>query len=331
LQICTRCVLPRNFPGISFDAAGLCSHCQRALPPDEQRRHRLALADALWRTVEERRGARPYDCIVAFSGGKDSSYTLLHLVRERGLRCLAVTIDNGFLSQQALRNCKTITEALATDFMLLAPAPSFLNRMYLESIRKNGVHAPAAVKRASNVCNSCINLVNNQVLRIAAQNQAPLIAGGYLGGQVPKDAVQMTIHLEKQASLREVSLAKYIEHFGPEAETYFRIPAGSHEVVLMNPMLVLEVPEEKIVEEISALGWKRPKDTGMNSSNCRLNDLGIALHYRQHGFNPYVLEIAEQVREGLMSREVGLAKAAAIPTFEEVADRAARLGLTIVD
>src|SRR6185369_177520 len=89
-------------------------------------------------------------------------------------------------------------------------------------------------------------------------------------------------------------------------------------VTVLNPMLALNVSEEVIIEELAPLGWTPTRDTGVNSSNCRLNDFGIAMHYNTHGFNPYVFEISEQVRHGLMTRDTALKKALSIPSLEEV-------------
>ena len=85
------------------------------------------------------------------------------------------------------------------------------------------------------------------------------------------------------------------------------------------------------MEEISALGWVKPEDTGLNSSNCLINDLGIAVHHKKHGFNPYVLEISEQVRYGLMDKEKAIKKANAIPDFSEVQEQAKQIGLNTDD
>ena len=88
---------------------------------------------------------------------------------------------------------------------------------------------------------------------------------------------------------------------------------------IVNPMLAFGVSEDQIIEEISTLGWRKTNDTGSNSTNCLLNDLGIAVHYKQHQYNPYVNEIAEQVRTGLMSREEAIHKVQDIPDFSRVA------------
>src|SRR5688500_9951370 len=186
-MLCSRCVLSDKFPGITFDAAGLCSLCQDEPPAVEATARRRALkskVEDLYRSV---RGKKDYDCLVAYSGGKDSSYTLWALSHTYGLRCLAITVDNGFVSEQALRNIDTLTTGLGVDHVYFKPAFGFMKTMDRESLEGGG-HVGAAVKRASAVCNSCIGLINNHMIKTALQMEIPIIAGGYLGGQVPKDA-----------------------------------------------------------------------------------------------------------------------------------------------
>jgi hypothetical protein len=346
MQICSRCVLPETFPGIDFDEAGVCSVCRQTPDVVALRGQRQRLKARMDEAIERVRGGRKYDCLVAFSGGKDSSYTLKLLVQQYGLSCLALTIDNGFLSDQALRNCRAVTRELSADFSLFTPAPDFMRGMYRASIDQPALHTPAAITRASAVCNSCISLINAQMLQTALAHEIPLIAGGYLSGQVPKDAAVLELDIAAHGKTRSASLRRYAEVFGPGAVKYFRVDpphraavggataggaAGGARVTLINPMLTVEMSEEAIIEEISQLGWRPSPDTGRNSSNCRLNDLGVLVHHRRHGFNPYVAEIAEQVRLGLMDRETALAKAAAIPAPADVSEQAAAIGIQIHD
>ena len=79
---CVRCVLPESFPGVVLDAAGVCSLCRRAPSAEQQRQRRVTLRKRLDRLVEEVRDRGPYDLLMAYSGGKDSSYTLAFLRRE---------------------------------------------------------------------------------------------------------------------------------------------------------------------------------------------------------------------------------------------------------
>jgi len=52
-----------------------------------------------------------YDCIVPFSGGKDSTYTLWAIVRKYGLKPLVVSFDHWFYRPKTLENrAKTFRE-----------------------------------------------------------------------------------------------------------------------------------------------------------------------------------------------------------------------------
>ena len=56
----------------------------------------------------------PYDCLHLLSGGKDSTYALLRLV-ELGFQPYALTLDNGFISDQAMENVRRTVEFLGVD------------------------------------------------------------------------------------------------------------------------------------------------------------------------------------------------------------------------
>jgi tRNA(Ile)-lysidine synthase TilS/MesJ len=333
-RLCVRCVLPETFPGVRFDAEGVCNHCLAAPPLAEAKARRGELREQVRASIAARRGEGAYDCVVAFSGGKDSTFTLRHLVRDHGVRCLAVLVDNGFVSEQARRNADLVTTALGVDFQVFKPASDFMKTLYVRSATQADVHTKAAIKRASSLCNSCINLINAHMLKTALQVGAPLIAGGYLGGQVPRDSAVLALDLRAQAAGREQAVTRYVEHFGPGARAYFdthaAIQAGRDaRVTILNPMLSLDVTEDEVVAAIGELGWKRVTDVGLNSSNCRLNDLGIALHHGQHGFHPYAFEMSELIRAGVMTRERALAKVGGVPALADVAPQAAQLGLDL--
>lgn len=330
VTLCSRCVMPSTFPGIVF-RDGLCSLCAQSSEIGNIQGRKLHLAGQIRAQIASLRGRSHYDCVVAFSGGKDSSYTLLMLVRELGLSCLAVTVDNGFVSAQAAANCKAVTAALGVDFVCYTPAFDFMKKLYGKSLTEAGIHTRAAAKRASSLCNSCIGLINSYMLQTAIRQGIPMIAGGYIGGQVPADAAVLSIDTGPQNHARQAALARSINLFGPAASRYFDIaaagPAGPQSVVIINPMLATDLTEAQIIEAISELGWVRTRDTGLNSSNCRLNDLGIVLHYRKHGFHPYVLELSEQVRSGLMARDEALRRVQHIPGLETLAPQMRKLEL----
>lgn len=89
---CRKHILPISYPKIFF-VDGVCSFCvdfenqsyQKMLKGKEELRKQLALGKS-----------NKYDCIVPLSGGKDSSFIKLYLVRELGLNLLSYFCELGF-------------------------------------------------------------------------------------------------------------------------------------------------------------------------------------------------------------------------------------------
>lgn len=92
IEYCTRCLTPNSRPRISFDAAGVCNACRYA----EHKPH--IDWDARQREFEElvapyRSQNGSWDCVVPWSGGKDSSTIAYRLKFELGLNPLLVTFS----------------------------------------------------------------------------------------------------------------------------------------------------------------------------------------------------------------------------------------------
>ena len=106
-------------PEITFDLQGYCCHCTEFLSKRAKHNYQGKASDETFdRLIEDVRRAgrgRKYDCIIGVSGGADSSY-LAYIVKERGLRPLAVHMDNGWNSDKAVENIKNITRKLGIDY-----------------------------------------------------------------------------------------------------------------------------------------------------------------------------------------------------------------------
>ncbi|MEO8703182.1 MAG: hypothetical protein ABI867_24260, partial [Kofleriaceae bacterium] len=88
LQRCTKCILPSTYPYIDFDKHGVCRYCRnwkKITPKGEQ-----ALLDMV--EPYRRKDGKP-DVIVAFSGGRDSSYGLHYVKKVLGMNPVAFTYD----------------------------------------------------------------------------------------------------------------------------------------------------------------------------------------------------------------------------------------------
>ena len=118
-QICTRCVMDSSDPGISFNDAGNCNHCTEFIDKRSKHNYQGKTSDtALHKLIQEIKKAgegKEYDCIVGLSGGVDSSY-VAYVCKNNGLRVLAVHVDNGWNSEEAVMNIKNIARKLNIDY-----------------------------------------------------------------------------------------------------------------------------------------------------------------------------------------------------------------------
>jgi tRNA(Ile)-lysidine synthase TilS/MesJ len=314
MQLCTHCILPDTFPGISFDEDGVCNHClreEKAIEKSSQKK--LSYQARLDDLIAGVRGKAPaYDVIMAYSGGKDSSYTL-KLLRERyGVRILAITLDNHFVSSMAWKNIATVTDALGVDHIRFRLPWPVVKAVFGCTAGEDIFPAPTLL-RASSICTACIGLVKSIVLKAALEMSIPFVAFGWSPGQAPiQSAIMQTnpglMHKSQKAFKKAFpdELARSVSAY-IIPETYFeeywdRFPHNLH------PLAFFDYDEEIIKTEIEGIGWQAPTDTDTNSTNCLLNAFANQRHLERHGFHPYVWEIANMVRQGVMGREEGIEK-----------------------
>ncbi|MBY0500557.1 MAG: N-acetyl sugar amidotransferase [Alphaproteobacteria bacterium] len=118
-QICSRCIMDTSDPQISFNDKGYCNHCviveevylnKTWFPLNGHSR----LTSILEQIRKDGR-KNTYDCIIGLSGGVDSSYLAYLVVKEFGLRPLAIHVDAGWNSEIAVHNIEKIVRKLNID------------------------------------------------------------------------------------------------------------------------------------------------------------------------------------------------------------------------
>ena len=116
LRRCSTCILPETFPFIEFDERGVCNLCRHYEASRYQGRAKLETALQPYR----KNNGDP-DCLVAFSGGRDSAYGLHYLVREMGMRPIAFTYDWGMVSDNGRRNQARVVGKLGVEHIIRSP------------------------------------------------------------------------------------------------------------------------------------------------------------------------------------------------------------------
>ena len=115
LRRCTRCLLTETMPFIRFDAAGVCNYCHHYRP-----RNRPRPKEELFDLVAPYRRAHGDECIVPFSGGRDSCYGLHLIVNELKMRPIAYTYDWGMVTDLGRRNISRMCAELGVENIIVA-------------------------------------------------------------------------------------------------------------------------------------------------------------------------------------------------------------------
>jgi hypothetical protein len=115
IKRCTKCVLPETMPYISFDSEGVCNYCRnyklRNVPrPKEE----------LFELVAPYRKKEGNDCIVPFSGGRDSCYSLHLIVNELKMKPITYTYDWGMVTDLGRRNISRMSAELGVENIIVA-------------------------------------------------------------------------------------------------------------------------------------------------------------------------------------------------------------------
>jgi tRNA(Ile)-lysidine synthase TilS/MesJ len=97
--------MPETQEGQELDDFGFCNVCRSS--EDKMRidwtARREKLSEILLKTKKDNKNNQ-YDCLIPISGGKDSVYQLHVLVKEFGMRPLAVTFSHNWYSSVGMYN-----------------------------------------------------------------------------------------------------------------------------------------------------------------------------------------------------------------------------------
>lgn len=129
LRRCSKCLLPETFPFIEYDEHAVCNYCQHYIIKNQPKpiEELMALVEPYRRSDD-----RP-DCIVPYSGGRDSTHTL-HIVKNvLKLNPIAFTYDWGMVTDLARRNIARVCGILGVENILVSADISWKR----ENIRKN--------------------------------------------------------------------------------------------------------------------------------------------------------------------------------------------------
>lgn len=168
MRECTRCLVTETADTVGFTADGTCTVCKQVESKFDGR------IDWVEREIEfarmcveaEERGGN-YDCIVPFSGGKDSTYQLWHICKRTNLKPLVVQYDHWGMRPGLLENNIRTFRKLGVDVISFKPSWRVVKELMLEALRRRG-----------DSCWQCHTGVYSYPMHVALQYRIPLIIWG---------------------------------------------------------------------------------------------------------------------------------------------------------
>lgn len=110
IKRCTKCILPENYPFLTFDKNGVCSICQKY---QKQKYHGKEELEKFLSKYRSKNGE--VDCVIGLSGGRDSSYGLHVLKEEFGMNPVGFSYDWLLTSRKARHNIAKMAGALGVE------------------------------------------------------------------------------------------------------------------------------------------------------------------------------------------------------------------------
>lgn len=343
LKRCARCILPETYPFVEFDADGVCRYCRTWQPirvAGEQ-----ALLDAV---APYRRSDGSPDVIVAFSGGRDSSYGLHYVKKVLGMNPVAFTYDWGMVTDLARRNQARVCAKLGVEHIVRS-ADITAKRRY---VRKN---VEAWLKRPEIGMVTLFMAGDKEFYSYARQLRQEtgidlvIFCTGNMIEDAPYKTGLMGIPQDDHGNvLTKMSLRNKLAMLGYHAKQYALNPRYVNESLLdtwnafwqtfvvkddfLYLYRYLEWREDVIVDTIRReYDWEVATDT---TTTWRIGD-GTAAFYNYiyqtiAGFTEDECMLANMVREGHVTRDEALRRAAeyAKPRWPSIREYAQLIGFS---
>jgi N-acetyl sugar amidotransferase len=122
---CVNCLLPSTKPDLHFDDKGICGACRYQKYYDkinwEERKnefHQIMDAEL------KKNPNNNYDCTIAVSGGKDSTYQA-YLIKEMGYKALLLNFEPSYPTELGKRNLERMRNTYGFDLIELKKSPTY--------------------------------------------------------------------------------------------------------------------------------------------------------------------------------------------------------------
>jgi glutamine---fructose-6-phosphate transaminase (isomerizing) len=318
LKRCTKCILPETMPFIYFSNDGVCNYCQHYQPRNVPRPKK-----ELFDLIEPYRRSEGSDCIVPFSGGRDSCFGLHLIVNELKMKAITYTYDWGMVTDLGRRNISRMCAQLGVENIIVADDIG-LKRRYIANNLNAWLRAPhlgmisiltagdkhffrhvETVKKQTGIS---LNLWGVNPLEVTH------FKAGFLG--VPPDFEEKQVYSNgalKQMRYQWLRLKAMVKSPGYFNRSLWDTLSGEYYRSFTEKSDYYHVfdywrwDEDLINSTLDEYDWERAPDT---STTWRIGDGTAAfynyIYYTVAGFTEHDTFRSNQIREGDITREEAL-------------------------
>lgn len=294
---------------------GVCQICEdsKKIFKIQDQKNRKLLDDYF----QNLRNEYKYDCIVLFTGGRDSSYSLLKLKELYDLNILALTWDNGFFSVQQKKQMENLVNYLDIDHLYINTDWNIVKEIYRNRLFHLG-----------RFCN-CVPLAFMFAAPIISKNIAPAIVFSTSISQTINVIIREMGENRSEDEYNSQLLKRGISNIGNIAAEMYEILCvdllvgeysdvaieeikkaflslkqlrNNTNINLITPSVFLPWNEKEIISSLRSAGWKdRKANESYLHSSCLAEGVKSYLSYMQKQINMDVLEIANLYRNNIIS------------------------------
>ncbi len=343
LRRCKKCLFTSTMPFIEFDENGVCDYCRN------HKKFEFKGEEELKKIVSKyRRNDGKPDCIVPFSGGRDSSYGLHYIKKVLNMNPIAYTYDWGVLTDLGRRNEARVCGKLGVEHLVISAdirkkrrnikknIEAWLKRPELGMIPlfmagdKAHLKFPEVLMKKNNIKISLDSATEGL--------EDDLIKIGFAGIRIPHRLNYDVLPLTEKMKVAGYYLSQYFLNPSYLNESLFDTALSTYYAFIYHPKNLhifrfIEWNEEKILSTIiNEYGWEKEKDT---VATWRIDDGTVPfynyIYLAVAGITENDIFRSIQIREGQIDRERAyeLVKEENRPRFESLEWYAKIIGFDI--
>ena len=318
LKRCNKCLLPATMPYISFDQDGVCNYCK-----NYKKRNIPKPKEELFSLVENYRRKEGPDCIVPFSGGRDSCYGLHLIVNELKMKPITYTYDWGMVTDLGRRNISRMCADMGVENIIVADDISKKRRNIAMNLRawlkspnlgmvsvftagdKHFFRHVETVKKQTGIN---LNLWGVNPLEVTH------FKAGFLGVKPDFEEKRVYMHgMSKQLHYQKLRFKAMLESIGYFNRSLWDTLSGEYYRSFTEKKDYFHIFDywtwdEKVIDNtLKEYDWELAPDT---NTTWRIGDGTAAfynyIYYTVAGFTEHDTFRSNQIREGQISREEAL-------------------------